>query len=630
MNVREQPEASAGGAVGERALWALAHMNFRLVWVGSDDDPDENRAAQEIAAALSHRQSGATTSYELRGTEMVRCERLDNGRRKKVIAVANFTARIVRDLVLDDEANPKREFVVEAELGEHRISFSVSAAEFGRMGWVLNKLGPQAILYPGQQQHARAAIQWLSGAIRQEHIFAHMGWRTLDRDWVYLQSGGAIGSQGLRSDVRVQLPTALEYYRMPPPADHHVRVRAIRASLSFLSLVPDRISYPLLAAVYRAALGRVDFSLFLAGTSGVFKTALAALCQQHFGAGMDAYALPAHFGSTANALEILAFTAKDALLVVDDFVPTGGSGDGELQGTAERLFRAVGNHQGRSRMGGNGLRAVRPPRALVLATGEEVPRGRSLRARMLIVELRPAEVDRCLLSECQTAARQGQLAAAMGAFLSWIAERYEELQRRLQKRVRELRNQYLLYRFHARLPTALAELQSGWEIWLEFAHDAGGIDTEQQIELVNRGGKALEELAALQAPWQAANDPVLRFVALLQAALATGHAHVADGRGGAPDAASLWGWRRKPEGRKWIACGACIGWVAGSDLYLDSSSSYQVVQQQVAETDRLGLSEQTLRHRLHAHGLLASVDVARQTLLVRRTLAGCPGPEAFH
>jgi hypothetical protein len=387
-------------------------MNFRLVWVGSDDDRDGSPTAQQSAAAAIRGQS-RTTSYELRGTEMVRCKRLDNGRRR-VTAVANFMARIVGDRIFDNEAEPGREFAVEAELGGERISFSVSAAEFGRMGWVLNKLGPQAIVYPGQQQHARAAIQWLSGAVRQEHIFTHLGWRRQDGHWVYLQTGGAVGAQGMRCDVRVQLSAELERYRMPPPADHQARVSAIRASLSFLSLAPDRISCPLLAAVYRAALGKVYFSLFLAGASGVFKTALAALCQQHFGSEMDAQALPANFGSTANALETLAFTAKDALLVVDDFVPTGGSGDGELQGTAERLFRAAGNHQGRNRMSGNGLRSLRPPRALLLATGEEVPRGQSLRARMLIVELRPGEVDRSLLSQCQNAARQGQLAAAMG------------------------------------------------------------------------------------------------------------------------------------------------------------------------------------------------------------------------
>jgi hypothetical protein len=68
-------------------------MNFRLVWVGSDDDGNGSPAAQQSAAAVIRGQSRAT-SYELRGAEMVRCERLDSGRRR-VTAVANFRARIV-------------------------------------------------------------------------------------------------------------------------------------------------------------------------------------------------------------------------------------------------------------------------------------------------------------------------------------------------------------------------------------------------------------------------------------------------------------------------------------------------------------------------------------------------------
>ena len=302
----------------------------------------------------------------------------------------------------------------------------------------------------------------MSGAIRQERIFTHTGWRRLGPDWVYLQGGGAVGAQGLRCDVQAQLPAALEHYQVRSPVDAAEGVGAIRAGLRFLSVAPDRISCPLLAAVYRVALGKVDISLFLAGPSGSFKTALASLCQQHFGAAMDAKALPAHFDSTANALEALAFTAKDALLVVDDFVPTGGTGDGVLQSTAERLFRGAGNHQGRSRMSGSGrLRTPQTPRALVLATGEEVPRGQSLRARMLIVDLRPAEVDRALLTECQSSARQGQLAVAMAAFLSWIAGQYEQLQQRLQTRVRELRN---------RVPPALDRV--GLDGLHEDLHDA--------------------------------------------------------------------------------------------------------------------------------------------------------------
>src|ERR1700688_3466353 len=130
---------------------------------------------------------------------------------------------------------------------------------------------------------------------------------------------------------------------MQPSVDSSERAQSIRASLRCLSLTPDRVSFPLLAAVYRAPFGKTDFSMFLEGKTGVFKTALASICQQHYGPAMNAAHLPGHFASTANALEALAFHAKDALLVVDDFAPTGRHGDEGLENIAERLFRALGN-----------------------------------------------------------------------------------------------------------------------------------------------------------------------------------------------------------------------------------------------------------------------------------------------
>ncbi len=60
-------------------------------------------------------------------------------------------------MVVDDGAEEKRE--LEAEVGRARLAFTLSAAEFGGMRRVLKRLGPQAIIYPGQQQHACAAIQ---------------------------------------------------------------------------------------------------------------------------------------------------------------------------------------------------------------------------------------------------------------------------------------------------------------------------------------------------------------------------------------------------------------------------------------------------------------------------------------
>ena len=515
-------------------------MKFRLVWVGSDDDSDPTQFTRQDHAAIRHQIPGAT-SYEVRGGEMVRRQQLNDGR-SKFIPLANFTARIVRDLVREDELEPGREFVVEAEWGEQKLTFSLPAAEFGGMGWVLKKLGPQAMVYPGQQQHARAAIQWISGAIKQERVFTHTGWHRYGADWLYLQAGGALSAEGFRRDVHVELPGALEHYHTEPAADVGGRMGAIRASLRMLSTAPARITWPLLAAVYRAPLGKVDFSLFLAGRSGVFKTALAALCQQHFGSEMDARVLPAHFGSTANSLEELAFKARDTLLVVDDFVPTGGSDDGLLHGTAERLFRAVGNRQGRGRMnGGSRLGPPRPPGALVMATGEQVPRGRSLRARVLIVEVRPGDVDRSVLSECQDAAQRGEFAAAMAAYLSWIASRHEEIKKCFQTRVRELRNGASMDVAHARLPAAMAELQSAWELFLQFAVAAGAIGDEDPARLLLSGSDATTELAAIQAPYQLSSDPAQHFLALLQSALTSGYAHIADREGCVPETPSRWG-----------------------------------------------------------------------------------------
>jgi hypothetical protein len=398
--------------------------------------------------------------------------------------------------------------------------------------------------------------------------------------------------------------------------------KAVRSSLSSLAVAPDRVIPPLLAAVYRAPLGRVDFSVFLTGRTGTFKTALATLCQQHFGAAMDAGSLPANFASTANALEELSFSAKDTLMVVDDFVATGGVGDNALHGIAERLFRAAGNHQGRTRMGGRGqLRAPRPPRALLLATGEEVPRGHSLRARLLIVELRQCEGNRTVLNRCQRAGQDGRLASAMGGYLAWIASRYEELQGWLTKRVQGLRGRAYgtVSAVHGRLPATMAELKGGWEIWLQFALDIGAVNSAEQAQLERRADKAFDEVAAAQLSYHQASDPALRFLRLLQVARAHGHAYVADRQGGVPDCPERWGWRRTRAG--WVAGGTRIGWVKENDLFLEPAASYEVAQQ-IAGAERLPVGAQTLRHRLREQGLLASVDAAGEMLLVRRTMEG--------
>jgi hypothetical protein len=52
----------------------------------------------------------------------------------------------------------------------------------------------------------------------------------------------------------------------------------------------------------------------------------------------------------------------------------------------DRVFRAAGNHAGRSHLDSTAkLREPKPPRALILSTGEDIPRGQSIRSRLLIL-----------------------------------------------------------------------------------------------------------------------------------------------------------------------------------------------------------------------------------------------------
>src|SRR5206468_8843973 len=131
---------------------------------------------------------------------------------------------------------------------------------------------------------------------------------------------------------------------LPAPGEGDELTSAIRATLRILDLAPDRVTAPLLGAVTRAVIGETDFSLHVTGPTGMGKSELAALGQQHYGALLDARHLPGTWISTGNALESLAFAAKDALLVVDDFVPGGTSDDASrLDREADRVLRAQGN-----------------------------------------------------------------------------------------------------------------------------------------------------------------------------------------------------------------------------------------------------------------------------------------------
>jgi len=541
------------------------------------------------------------------------------------VQLSNYWASIITNIRLDDGVETRREFEIEAELKGQRSVFTVAAAEFVSMDWPIERLGSAAITFPNQRDYARTAIQSFSMAAEERCIYTHTGWRKVDGLWVFLHAGGAVGGNGAVTGVNVRLLGPMSRYELLLSGELDTLASAVKASLRLVELGPPAISFPLLAATCRAVFGEADFSLHLAGETGAFKSELAAMYQQHFGAAMTRLHLPGAWSSTGNALEALAFHAKDTLFVIDDFAPQGSGADvARYHAAADRVFRAAGNHAGRGRLDSTArLREPKPPRALILSTGEDIPRGQSVRARLLILELSKGSVKTSDLAACQRDAQRGLYAEAMGGFVQWLAGRYEEARATFDRLVSQYRAVALSDTAHARTPEIVANLQAGFDLYLEFSVASGAVDEAERDCLASQCWEALRAAASAQAKHQAATEPATRFVALLRSVLTSGRAHLAARSGGEPDRlAGPCGWRRDNAGR-WVPLGDCIGWVEDDELYLEPTAAYRLAQiagRDVGEV--LVVSEQTLRKRLHEKGLLASVDEARQTLTVRRNIDG--------
>ncbi|HZZ77936.1 MAG TPA: DUF3854 domain-containing protein, partial [Gemmataceae bacterium] len=232
------------------------------------------------------------------------------------VPLSNFWACISDTVILDDGVSKSAAFGIEGGLVDGRPlpRVTVNASEFPRMDWLTSAWQGRAVVFAGQgaRDHLRCAIELLSTERIERTEFLHTGWREIGGAWAYLHAGGAIGSDGPIETVTVTLPSSLAGFQLPAPPIERKLTEAVRASLRLLDLAPPRIMFPLLASAYRAVLGACDFSIHVSGPSGVFKTETTALIQQHFGRGLDARHLPGSWSSTANALEVQAFLAKDA------------------------------------------------------------------------------------------------------------------------------------------------------------------------------------------------------------------------------------------------------------------------------------------------------------------------------
>jgi hypothetical protein len=650
------PAAPNGDKVGLDDFLAH-HSTEELLRLASPTEPAEPEAKEETESGV-----GYCTSSE--GLFMEK--RLKDG--TVLVPLTNFPARIVAQKLLSDGVDESRELEIEAKVNGTVKRVIVAADRFDMLGWVTPLLGADAIVYAGYgtRDHARAALQHVSGTIPTSRVATHLGWLRHEGRWVFLHAAGIIGADPgaeVRQDppqvsdlnlsennglhptgpmgpipaegegilpIGARLPSSLSRYILPAPPAKPVLRRAIQTSLGMLGIGPDSVVLPLFAAVWRAPLGDVDFSIHLAGETGAGKTELAALAVQHFGAGLDARHLPGTWSSTANSLEATAFLAKDVLFVVDDWVPKGSQSDVErLQRDADRLLRSQGNHSGRARCNREGSpKEGKPPRGLILSTGEDIPEGQSLQARMLVVEMRKGQLDWSKVSQCQRDAADGDFAVAMAGYIQWLAGRYDTVRAEFRQHRNLHREEMQAHKSHPRLTTTAADLLASFGIYLQFVEQQGVLSEAEAEELFDRLAKVLVKNIKAQRRDQASASPVARFLTLLRTLFLTGRAYVTDLAGRPPEEQpQLWGWEevtvvteedaqsvRRPRGTQ-------IGWLGGYRLMLDLKATLAAVKRLASECNNpLHVTERTLGKLLQGKGILTERNKGRYT--VKRRILG--------
>jgi hypothetical protein len=131
--------------------------------------------------------------------------------------------------------------------------------------------------------------------------------------------------------------------------------------------------------------------------------------------------------------------------VIDDFKPSGSTDAKRLQSKADRILHAgVGNQSGRGRRRPNlGAMPDYYPRCMVLSSGEDIPKTRSLRGRAVLVSIETGSVDLSALSEAQKIARDGGFCSDMADYIRWLAPQMDGLKCSLREEIVKYRSAYI-------------------------------------------------------------------------------------------------------------------------------------------------------------------------------------------
>ena len=441
---------------------------------------------------------------------------------KDPIPLANFTAKIVEEQILDDGDNSESHYRIEAKCGGKPLPEEVVRAEkFPSLEFVARSYGVRAQIFPGlgTKDYLRHAIQVASGEnVPRTRVFRHTGFREIEGQLTYLHGGGALDLPGVEVRLDTDAQHQLKRYWLPAQSTLEERDQALKTSLSFIDIAPRRITYPLWAAAYGATIiSELEDhfpSLFLLGPSGCRKTTLAISALCHHGAFTPEELFT--FNDTANSLEKAAFILRDAPMLVDDFYPTTIKRDQQrMISTFEALARNSGNRSGRGRMNADlSLRKTFYPRGMIWFTGEDLVGASSALARLTLVELESGDVNTDRLSVLQK--KHPQLPHAMADWLRWWRDQRDFAKAIFANKELETKFHREHTKLHGRLPKQIAIWTKLIEVLCHWLIDRKILTNEQAEQLHSDAEEIFIQNAFLLQDRIHSSTPVEQFLEVIQ------------------------------------------------------------------------------------------------------------------
>jgi len=434
------------------------------------------------------------------------------------IPLANFIPMPKEKRVIDDGTNIYSEISMSCLLNGEEVlnECCVSYMDMQKQTWIDASWNFKCSLYPSAPKaydHLIIIIKHLSSKLKEQHIFAYIGWTKIDGNYCYLHKGGAIGD----CDIKVKLDKSLSHFNMTCYKDNYEKGIFIRM-LDLLRVANKEVTIPLFSYLTLSVINyflkeagiEAKFTMWLHGESGSRKTTIAKLFTNFF--NFDSIIPICSFKDTKAAIERLTFEYKDSILLLDDFHPsTSKSEKDDMTEKAQHFVRIYGDRETKKRMTSKLEKQKEfPPRGLMLITGEDFIGGVSSTARCFSVPIKKSDVDLFNLSRAQRT--NYAVPTGMYFYIEYLTKRMKSAKKELKTKFIEYRDKFSKENLHGRSPENIAWLLLSYEFFLEYGQSIGNMKDERKKKMLTEAENILVRMTESQFSENQSEDPVTMYL----------------------------------------------------------------------------------------------------------------------